>query len=136
VDNPTSAKPHLTKSNSCPTKRDHLYLIEPGLSQGEHPLPDLSVRYFRQFFPRPIIAAAGYTFERANAVLKEETADLVAFGQLFIANPDLVERFRKGAPFNEPDRSTFYGGGTKGYIDYPTLDQMQSAPKQAEQRQQ
>lgn len=105
----------------------YLHLIEPGPSQGEHPLPDLSVRYFRPLFPGPIIAAAGYTFERANAVLKDGSADLVAFGQLFIANPDLVDRFRKGAPFNEPDRSTFYGGGMQGYIDYPTLDQVATA---------
>ena len=51
-------------------------------------------------------------------------ADLVAFGKSFIANPDLTERLRRGGPFNEPDRNTFYGGGeaAKGYTDYPTLD--------------
>jgi len=51
-------------------------------------------------------------------------ADLVAFGKSFIANPDLTERLRRGGPFNEPDRATFYGGGeaAKGYTDYPTLD--------------
>lgn len=48
-------------------------------------------------------------------------ADLVAFGQKFIANPDLVERLRTNAPLNEPDPKTFYGGGAKGYIDYPAL---------------
>ncbi len=50
-----------------------------------------------------------------------EGADLVAFGRAFIANPDLVERLRRGAHFNEGDRATFYGGGAKGYTDYPTL---------------
>lgn len=50
-----------------------------------------------------------------------EGADLVAFGKTFIANPDLVRRLRQGGPFNEPDRSTFYGGGAKGYTDYPAL---------------
>jgi N-ethylmaleimide reductase len=50
-------------------------------------------------------------------------ADLVAFGRFFIANPDLVERFRLNAPLNEPDRATFYGGDTKGYTDYPGLDE-------------
>jgi N-ethylmaleimide reductase len=51
-------------------------------------------------------------------------ADLVALGKSFIANPDLTERLRRGGPFNEPDRNTFYGGGeaAKGYTDYPTLD--------------
>ena len=50
-----------------------------------------------------------------------EGADLVAFGKAFIANPDLVQRLRHGDPFNEPDRSTFYGGGEAGYTDYPAL---------------
>jgi N-ethylmaleimide reductase len=48
-------------------------------------------------------------------------ADLVAFGKLFIANPDLVERLRRNAPLNKPDPATFYGGGAKGYTDYPSL---------------
>ena len=48
-------------------------------------------------------------------------ADLVAFGRPYIANPDLVERLRKNAPLNTPDKMTFYGGGAKGYTDYPTL---------------
>ena len=45
----------------------------------------------------------------------------MAFGKPFIANPDLVERLRRGGPFNPPDKNTFYGGGEKGYTDYPTL---------------
>ncbi|HEX9719803.1 MAG TPA: alkene reductase [Ramlibacter sp.] len=48
-------------------------------------------------------------------------ADLVAFGKLFIANPDLVERLRDNAPLNTPDKATFYGGGAEGYTDYPML---------------
>ena len=48
-------------------------------------------------------------------------ADLVAFGKLFLANPDLVKRLRERAEFNQPDEATFYGGGAKGYTDYPTL---------------
>jgi N-ethylmaleimide reductase len=99
----------------------YLHLVEPGSSQGEHPTPDLSAAFFRPLFSGPLMVAGGYTLERANAVIEKGTADLVAFGQLFIANPDLVERFRRGAPFNPPDRETFYGGGAKGYIDYPTL---------------
>ena len=49
--------------------------------------------------------------------------DLVAFGRPYIANPDLVERFKADAPLNAPDKSTFYGGGAKGYTDYPALQQ-------------
>jgi N-ethylmaleimide reductase len=50
-------------------------------------------------------------------------ADLVAFGTLFIANPDLVERFRQDAPLNKPDPDTFYGGDAAGYTDYPKLEE-------------
>jgi N-ethylmaleimide reductase len=62
----------------------------------------------------------GYNADLANQALGTG-ADLVAFGRLFIANPDLVERLRHGAALNAPDVSTFYGGAEKGYTDYPTL---------------
>jgi N-ethylmaleimide reductase len=99
----------------------YLHLIEPAQRQGEHPLPDLSARFFRPLYPRTLIVAGGYNLKRANAALKEGIADLVAFGQLFLANPDLPERFRRNAPLNTPDPETFYGGGAKGYTDYPPL---------------
>ena len=51
----------------------------------------------------------------------QDGADLVAFGKAYIANPDLVRRLREGAPLNTPDKATFYGGGAKGYTDYPAL---------------
>ena len=62
----------------------------------------------------------GYDLALAEKSL-QHGADLVAFGRLFIANPDLVARLKLGGPFNEPDRATFYGGGEKGYTDYPAL---------------
>ncbi len=62
----------------------------------------------------------GYTRALAEQALANG-ADLVAFGKPFIANPDLVRRLRENAPLNEPDRGTFYGGGAKGYVDYPAL---------------
>ena len=99
----------------------YLHLIEPSPPQGEHATADLSSRFFRPLYPGALIVAGGYTLERANAALRTGLADLVAFGQLFIANPDLVERFRRGAPLNTPDPKTFYAGGAKGYIDYPAL---------------
>ena len=52
----------------------------------------------------------------------EEDYAIVAFGRLFIANPDLVERLRRKAPLNTPDLATFYGGDAQGYTDYPALD--------------
>lgn len=63
----------------------------------------------------------GYDLALARQALNEG-ADLVAFGKPFIANPDLVERLRRGGPFNTPDRKTFYGGGEAGYTDYPALN--------------
>jgi N-ethylmaleimide reductase len=64
----------------------------------------------------------GYDRDLAEKAVAEGRVDLVAFGRLFIANPDLVERFEQDAPLNEPDRKTFYGGGAKGYVDYPALN--------------
>jgi N-ethylmaleimide reductase len=99
----------------------YLHLIEPAQAQGEHPMPELTARYFRPLYSGTLIVAGGYNLERANAVLQAGHADLVAFGQLFIANPDLPERFRLNAPLNAPDTQTFYGGDAHGYIDYPPL---------------
>jgi len=78
---------------------------------------------FRRRYPGIYIANGGYDRERAVAALESGHADLVSFGVLYLANPDLVERFRIGAPLNRPDRSTFYGGGERGYTDYPSLGQ-------------
>lgn len=63
-----------------------------------------------------------YSLERANEVISNGDADLVSFGKLFIANPDLPIRFDKKAVLNEPDPDTFYGGDERGYIDYPFLE--------------
>lgn len=72
-------------------------------------------------FGGPFIANEGFTFESAQKALTEAKADAVAFGKLFIANPDLVERFARHAPLNAWDTATFYTGGEKGYVDYPAL---------------
>ena len=62
----------------------------------------------------------GYDKDLAEAAVAEGHADLVAFGKLFIANPDLVDRLKNNVDLNAPDKATFYGGGAKGYVDYPT----------------
>jgi N-ethylmaleimide reductase len=99
----------------------YLHIVEPGagdpVTSGE--VPDL--RFFRKLWRGPLIANKGYDLERANAVLRDGDADLVSFAALYLANPDLAERFRRGGPFNPPDRKTFYGGSAKGYTDYPAL---------------
>ena len=68
------------------------------------------------------IANESFSFETANQAIEDGEADAVAFGKLFIANPDLPKRFALGAPLNTPDSSTFYGSGPQGYTDYPALD--------------
>ncbi len=99
----------------------YLHIVEPGpgdpVATGE--MPDIG--FFRKIWRGPLIANKGYDLERANAVLRDGAADLVSFAALYLANPDLDERFRRGGPFNPPDRKTFYGGAAKGYTDYPAL---------------
>jgi N-ethylmaleimide reductase len=82
----------------------------------------LPSRYFRPLYKGTIISAGGYDRDRGNAVLAAGYADLIAYGRLFISNPDLPERFARNAPLNKYDRSTFFGGDAKGYIDYPRLE--------------
>ncbi len=80
----------------------------------------------RKRFGGVYIANNRYTFERGNEAVGSGRADLVSFGRPFIANPDLVERFRRGAPLNEFDLSTKFAKGRVGYVDYPKLDQLGS----------
>lgn len=75
----------------------------------------------RRAFGGPYIANQGFTAETAQTVLAAGEADAVAWGKLFIANPDLPQRLRLGAPLNTPDNTTFYGGNSRGYTDYPPL---------------
>lgn len=77
----------------------------------------------RKAFKGAYIANNSLTRELAIEALAEKRADLVAFGRLFIANPDLVERLRQDAPLNTPDVATFYGGDARGYTDYPFLSE-------------
>lgn len=81
-----------------------------------------ATKHLGSLFGGTIITAQGYDYETGNAVIQRGDADLVAFGKLFIANPDLPLRFRTGAPLNEPDEPSFYGGDEHGYIDYPALE--------------
>jgi N-ethylmaleimide reductase len=75
----------------------------------------------RKAFRGPYIAAGGYTRQRALDALRGSAADMVAFATLFLANPDLPRRFAQDAPLNPPERKTYYGGGARGYTDYPFL---------------
>jgi len=76
---------------------------------------------FRAAYQGKFISAGGYDQAMGEAVLEAGLADAVAYGRLYIANPDLAERFKQGASLNAYDRATFYGGEAVGYTDYPTL---------------
>ncbi len=103
----------------------YLHLVEPRI-QGNQTVEDdgtgLGASYFRSIYNGTIITAGGYTLETGEATLKQGDADLVAYGRLFISNPDLPKRFALKAALNDYDRSTFYGGDEQGYTDYPFLD--------------
>ena len=75
----------------------------------------------KEAFGGVYIANEGFAFESAQKALAEGWADAIAFGKLFIANPDLPKRFAEGAVLNAWDAATFYSGAEKGYIDYPSL---------------
>jgi 2,4-dienoyl-CoA reductase-like NADH-dependent reductase (Old Yellow Enzyme family) len=89
--------------------------------------PDWISPQLKQKFGGVLIANEKFTKETAEAVIEAGDADAVAFGQLFIANPDLPTRFKLDAPLNAPDPSTFYAQGPKGYVDYPTLERAETA---------
>ncbi|GAB4814384.1 hypothetical protein N2152v2_001430 [Parachlorella kessleri] len=83
---------------------------------------------FRAVYKGTVIVAGGYTREEGNKAIESGKADLVCYGRLFIANPDLPKRFLLGAPLNAYDRSTFYSQGDEGYIDYPFLEEGVKSP--------
>ncbi|MDB5121231.1 MAG: NADH:flavin oxidoreductase [Sphingobacteriales bacterium] len=103
----------------------YLHLTEPFTPVDEVPFAVKNVaEHFRPLYNGTIIINKGFTRETGNQVLENGYADLVAYGVPFLANPDLVERFAKNAPLNTPHRETFYAIGSKGYIDYPTLGEL------------
>jgi 2,4-dienoyl-CoA reductase-like NADH-dependent reductase (Old Yellow Enzyme family) len=76
----------------------------------------------KKIFGGSFIANEGFTWQTASESLARGEADGVAFGKLFIANPDLVARFKSSSSLNEPQPETFYSSGVEGYIDYPMID--------------
>jgi N-ethylmaleimide reductase len=82
---------------------------------------------FRPLWSGVLMTAGGFTGETANAAIANGHADLIAFGRIFISNPDLVERLRNDYPITPYNRATFYGGEEKGYTDYPVYDELATA---------
>ena len=100
----------------------YIHVIE-GMTQGAREVPGgFDLQCLRQSFNGCYVANNGYDLALALKARQQGLADLISFGRLYIANPDLVERFKRGAPLNVPDSATFFGGGAAGYTDYPTLD--------------
>jgi len=89
--------------------------------------PDRIGPQLRAAFGGAYLANEGFTRETAEQVLAANEADGVAFGKLFIANPDLPQRFARNAPLNPWNTDTFYSGGRQGYVDYPDLEVLESA---------
>lgn len=104
----------------------YLHFVEPRIGGNrdlEHFDPALSSRVFRPLIAGAckLVSAGGHTFETATNAVASGEADAVAFGRLFISNPDLPRRLALGAPLNPYHRDSFYGGDATGYTDYPTL---------------
>ncbi|KMK66565.1 alkene reductase [Puniceibacterium sp. IMCC21224] len=103
----------------------YIHLIE-GQTGGKREWPEsVDMDDLKARSGTPWMVNNGYDRAMALAAVADDHADLVAFGVPFIANPDLVARLKLDAPLNQADSSTFYGGGAKGYTDYPTLDEAQ-----------
>jgi N-ethylmaleimide reductase len=101
----------------------YLHLINPAAAAEADPRAMPLMSMIREKYRGKLIVAGGFDHETAEAWLEQGKADLIAFGRKFIANPDLPERFRANMPLNPDDPSTYYGGGAKGYTDYPSLAQ-------------
>jgi N-ethylmaleimide reductase len=99
----------------------YIHLIEPSEADIRHGGTPIPTSYFRPIVQGNLMASGGYDCHKGNEAIACGDADLVSFGTLFLANPDLPERFRLNAPLNQPNPATFQEGGEEGYIDYPTL---------------
>ena len=113
----------------------YLHLVNPAtadLDQGREPNPRALaiLDLMRAKYRGTLMLAGGFDQDSAEAWLQKGSADIIAFGRKFLANADLPRRLRERAPLNADDPTTYYGGGAKGYTDYPTLEQERGeAPK-------
>jgi N-ethylmaleimide reductase len=126
-DDPESTFGHIAERLSD-FRLAYLHVVNPAAAAIEHgtkpdPRAMRMVDLIRECYRGTLMLAGGFDRDTAEAWLERGKADLIAFGRKFLANPDLPERFRLGAPLNADDPATYYGGGAKGYTDYPTLAQ-------------
>lgn len=112
----------LSRLNEIPLAYVHLIERRQDAPDDFTPPDGLGAADLRKLFDGTIISAGGYERESAEEAIRNGVTDLVAFGRLFISNPDLPRRFELDAPLNPYDRATFYGGDEHGYTDYPAMD--------------
>jgi len=110
----------------------YLHFIEPrssgaGRAEVNHQNVPSAMVLFRPLWNGVLIAAGGFSGEAAEAAIAQGHADAIAFGRIFISNPDLPRRLRQGFPITPYNRATFYGGDVAGYTDYPVYDEMAPA---------
>lgn len=119
-DNPARTYSHLIEElNKLDFAYVELMRRSSNFASPEHYGANDEIEFFGSKIRQTVIANAGYDKISAEAELEKGIAKLVSFGKLYIANPDLPQRFEKNAPLTEADRSTMYGGGKQGYTDYP-----------------
>ncbi|MBE7382242.1 MAG: alkene reductase [Leptolyngbya sp. SIO1E4] len=102
----------------------YLHLLEPSEADLRYGGTLIPTKTFRPLYRGNLMVNWDYDKAKGSQAIASGDADLVSYGKLFIANPDLPQRFRLNAPLNQPDPSTFYGGDEHGYTDYPTLEEV------------
>jgi N-ethylmaleimide reductase len=110
----------------------YLHFIEPrssgaGRAEVNHQNVPSAMVLFRPIWKGKLITAGGFTGETAEAAIADGHADAIAFGRIFISNPDLPRRLQRGYPLTPYNRATFYGGEVAGYTDYPVHDELEEA---------
>jgi len=119
--------PKLHFSTICEKLNDfdlaYLHIIDALEGDIRHGANVVELSVLREAYKGVLIANGGYSLERGNVAIQNSKADAIAFAALFLANPDLPERFKAHAGLNAPESSTFYTQDEKGYLDYPTLDE-------------
>ncbi|OBR46984.1 alkene reductase, partial [Paraburkholderia tropica] len=121
----SDSNPHATFGHVARRLNDYalayLHVIEPrirGIVERATQEGEVTSKDIRRTYRGTVIAAGGFTGESAEQIIADGHADMVAFGRMFISNPDLPHRLRNGSPLTPYDRSTFYGGDARGYTDY------------------
>ena len=100
----------------------YVHIVRGSQYDPEPVVPESFFRKFRDAFTGGVVITGGLNREKAQHLLEQGLADLLGFGMLYISNPDLVARLQHNWPLNSTDKATLYGGGAKGYTDYPTYE--------------